>query len=849
MKKKTSYLLISSVLGGAGMLAAPAAWADCTDPDGATVTCNNTVSSSQGFSNGNQTITIEQGTAFNVSNTQYAIFFRGDDSTLTNNATITTSGDSSDGIWFYNNARKTIINTGTIATLGNGSDGIEFSEITNSAVKNSGTIATAGEESHGLNVNGGASQNTITNTGRIVTTGGGSDGIYAANSSNNTLINTGNITVNGVDSSGIYVGSYAKNYEIQNQAGGVIYAPNGNGIQLLDNGTVNQLQNDGIIDGGQAGIYVGDNAQVNSIINTGIIIGGGSGSAVVFEDTGNTNLFLNQGVIGALEGDAIRAENNINITNGINNEGIIIGRVNAPGSNMSNSGIFELLSSSNPSTVNNYNQSASGVLALQADSTSRYGQLQVAGDASLNGRTLVVTRGSTNFADGDELVDVVTASNITGTPSAVLDDSLRYQFVQEQTGTSYSLKIVDTSLTTVTNAITTTSSNPALTSVGTVIDTIIVKNNVPPGTLPGTTPTSLSSAPNCNGALASTVCAITSSFNASQIHKNVVQLAPLMDGSMPYIEMNNLRAFGDIVGSRQESVRGQGYTSEFNPEKYLWIRPVGRWDNQSTRGDYAGYNADTRGIAIGADGLVLDRTRLGLALGMSRTDVNDTSDDIRHDARVDSWNLLAYGGFDFTPDTAMTWQTGFGRNTTKGNRYLNIENPTDGSTAYNGVARSDYDSHTFQAGLGLQSTFHPMDVVTLTPELRTDYYRVKDKGYKESGADDVGLQVDGATTEALVVSSKLKAGLKLSEIVGVHGYVGAGYDTMNDRSETQAAFIGSADTPFTYRGMSESPWIAMAGVGVTAKFSDVLDGTVQYDAGQRTKFTSQSVSLKVRYAF
>lgn len=502
---------------------------------------------------------------------------------------------------------------------------------------------------------------------------------------------------------------------------------------------------------------------------------------------------------------------------------------------MSNSGIFELLSSQQPSTVNTYVQNSNGVLALQADSTSSYGQLNVAGNASLNGRTVVITRGSTSFADGDELVDVVTASNITGSPSAVLDDSLRYQFIQVQTGSSYSLKIAETNLTTVNNAITNTSQNTSLVGVGSVVDNIINNNNT--------------GSQNCTGALASTVCAITSSFNASQVHKNVVQLAPLMDGSMTYIEMNNLRAFGDIVNSRQESVRGQGYTNEFNPEKYLWIRPVGRWDNQSNRGDYAGYNADTRGIAIGADGLILDKTRLGLALGMSRTDVNDTSDDIRHDARVDSWNILAYGGYDFTPDTAVTWQTGFGRNNTTGNRYLNIENPTDGSTAYNGVAHSDYDSDTFQAGIGLQSTFHPMDDVMLTPELRTDYYRVKDKGYQETGAEDVGLKVGGVTTEALVVSSKLKAGIKLSEIVDVHGYVGAGYDTKNDRSKTTAAFIGAADTPFTYHGMSESPWIAMAGVGVTARFTDVLDGTVQYDANQRTQFTSQSISLKVRYAF
>ncbi len=813
------------------MLASPSALADCTDPSGATVTCSNSVTTPQIFRTNGQSVTVAQGTQFTVTGSDTAIYFDSHSASLLNNGNITSDGD---GIRFFSTNNSRVENKGTVTTSGAVVNAINVAEVADSEVLNTGKLVTTADGAKGIFLNV-VSGSAITNNGDITTSGVNADGINAHAFQSDLIANNGNITVNGAGSNGIYTGKNVTDTTLQNLGNGVIYAPNGTGITVTDNAAINTLLNAGIIDGGVAGISLGGTSQTGTLVNTGTIIGGGSGNAVVLTDTAKVNQFENKGLIGALTGDAIQVASTSTIAGGINNQGIIIGRVNAPNSAMSNSGIFELLSSQQPSTVNTYVQNSNGVLALQADNTSSYGQLNVAGNASLNGRTVVITRGSTSFADGDELADVVTASNITGSPSAVLDDSLRYQFIQVQTGSSYSLKIAETKLTTVNNAITNTSQNTSLVGVGAVVDNIINNNNT--------------SSQNCTGALASTVCAITSSFNAGQVHKNVVQLAPLMDGSMTYIEMNNLRAFGDIVNSRQESVRGQGYTNEFNPEKYLWIRPVGRWDNQSNRGDYTGYNADTRGIAIGADGLILDKTRLGLALGMSRTDVNDTSDDIRHDARVDSWNILAYGGYDFTPDTAVTWQTGFGRNNTTGNRYLNIENPTDGSTAYNGVAHSDYDSDTFQAGIGLQSTFHPMNDVMLTPELRTDYYRVKDKGYQETGAEDVGLKVGGVTTEALVVSSKLKAGIKLSEIVDVHGYVGAGYDTKNDRSKTTATFIGAADTPFTYHGMSESPWIAMAGVGVTARFTDVLDGTVQYDANQRTQFTSQSISLKVRYAF
>ncbi|ECD4709319.1 autotransporter domain-containing protein [Salmonella enterica subsp. enterica serovar Bonariensis] len=846
MTNKLNKVLFVGITGSCILLLSPSALADCSPTASGLISCDNTTTAGQSFNQPQGlNVQVEKNASVDVSapNTP-AIDFIVRSGALTNNGTINTTATQSDSIRARGADFQTIINNSAITTSGDASDAIKLSELWNSTVTNNGQLVTSGNDSHGINVLAGSRGHTVTNAGTITVSGENSSGINATNSFNNRLINQSQITSFGTNGNGIRVANNTTAYTITNTSAGVIYAQNGYGVRLSDNSLGNNISNNGIIGGGIAGVALTDDAQAESIINTGYIIGGGSGAGVLFTDNSNSNLFLNQGIIGALDGDAIRAENDINITNGINNEGIIVGRVNAPGSNMSNSGIFELLRESSPSVVNNYNQSDSGVLGLQADSTSSYGQLQVAGNASLNGRTVVVTDGSTKFNSGDLLVDVVRAGSITGTPSAVLDDSLRYQFVQEQTASSYSLRVVDTNLTTVQDAITTASNNNSLASVGTVIDTIIQTDNTPTGGNPVN-----SQVANCAGALASAVCAITSSSNADQVHKTVVQLTPLMDGSMPYIEMNNLRAFGDIVGNRQESVRSQEYTSEFNPEKYLWIRPVGRWDNQSASGDFTGYNADTRGIAIGADGLVLDQARLGLALGMSRTDVNDTSSDIRHDAQIESWNLLAYGGYDFTPDTGMTWQTGFGKNTTKGNRYLNTENPTDGTTIYAGVARSDYDSHTVQAGLGLQSNFHPSSDVMLTPELRTDYYRVKDKGYQEDGADDLGLNVNGMTTEALIISSKVKAGVKLSDIVNVQGYIGAGYDTMNDQTETKAAFIGSEGTPFTYTGMSESPWIAMAGVGVTANFNDVLDGTVQYDAAQRTRFTSQSVSLKVRYAF
>ncbi|MFS7197705.1 autotransporter domain-containing protein [Rahnella inusitata] len=707
--------------------------------------------------------------------------------------------------------------------------------------------------------------NTLNNNGVITTAGAQSHGIWVTGESRNIAINnSGSITASGPSSSGIFVDTAtttAEDVAVVNSSSGVIYSETDDGINFSRDST-GTIDNAGIIEAADSGISLQDNAQVSRIINDGIIAAGRGG--ITLDDTSGTNLLLNRGVIGSIEGDAIRVSETSTVTNGINNEGIIIGRVDAPTTNMSNSGLFDLLNNNSPSRVANYSQSSDAFLALQAENATNYGQLQVGGTASLAGNTIVVTNGSLDFSNGDLLSDVVTSSNIVGTPTSVIDDSLRFQFVQEVTPTSYSLRIVDTGLTSVQTAVTTQTASPTASRIGGAIDQIIAKNSsasagASPGTLPGANPdtggngnnvaTGSSDSSYCSGALGATVCAITSSSNAQQVYRNVVQLGPLMNGMLPYAELNNARAFGNIVDSRQDSVRELGRYDEFNPEKYLWIRPVGRWDNQEQRDGLDGYKSDTRGIAIGADVPVFEQARVGVAVGTSRTDVQDTSDDFRHDAQIESWNTLLYGSFDFTPATSLTWKAGYGHDKVEGNRYLNILNPSSSDLAFGGVARSSYDSRNLQAGLGLQSIFNLTDNLTLTPMVGGDYYSIKDKGYTEKNASDLDLDVEGQTLEAMIVSTKAKLGLQVSEFVNVHATAGVGYDTINDRSANRIAFTGSPDTPLTYQSMEQSPWIGMAGVGVSAKFTDQLDGTVQYDAEQRSSFFSQSIAVKVRYAF
>jgi len=869
LKTKMKFFLLSGIAGSCGLFNTVNALAACTPATGNNVSiiCDGIINTPQSFTDASDitaTITPRTQIAITAQDTP-AFYFDTPFSRLQNQGNITTDAITSDGVALESLSDFTLINDASIGTSGSNSNAVHLSGVFDSTITNNGRLSTTGNVSSGILLDANIGNNTLNNNGVITTTGAQSHGIWVTGESRNIAINnSGSITASGPSSSGIFVDTAtttAEDVAVVNSSSGVIYSETDDGINFSRDST-GTIDNAGIIEAADSGISLQDNAQVSRIINDGIIAAGRGG--ITLDDTSGTNLLLNRGVIGSIEGDAIRVSETSTVTNGINNEGIIIGRVDAPTTNMSNSGLFDLLNNNSPSRVANYSQSSDAFLALQAENATNYGQLQVGGTASLAGNTIVVTNGSLDFSNGDLLSDVVTSSNIVGTPTSVIDDSLRFQFVQEVTPTSYSLRIVDTGLTSVQTAVTTQTASPTASRIGGAIDQIIAKNSsagagASPGTLPGANPdtggngnnvaTGSSDSSYCSGALGATVCAITSSSNAQQVYRNVVQLGPLMNGMLPYAELNNARAFGNIVDSRQDSVRELGRYDEFNPEKYLWIRPVGRWDNQEQRDGLDGYKSDTRGIAIGADVPVFEQARVGVAVGTSRTDVQDTSDDFRHDAQIESWNTLLYGSFDFTPATSLTWKAGYGHDKVEGNRYLNILNPSSSDLAFGGVARSSYDSRNLQAGLGLQSIFNLTDNLTLTPMVGGDYYSIKDKGYTEKNASDLGLDVEGQTLEAMIVSTKAKLGLQVSEFVNVHATAGVGYDTINDRSANRIAFTGSPDTPLTYQSMEQSPWIGMAGVGVSAKFTDQLDGTVQYDAEQRSSFFSQSIAVKVRYAF
>ena len=217
----------------------------------------------------NSATTVTNGAAGRTLNT-------GDNLTVTEDGSITTSTDGTDGINSESGAsNNTIINDGSITTNNQLSRGIEVRN--NNEITNNGSITTRGDNSNGIDAD---DRNTITNTGRITTQT--SNGIRI--SDNNTITNSGDITAANPRFGAIFLEGTDPSSNTLSNTGRIITTTgrgiSGNPFSFLTTLTnrVGTKANSGRIQGSTDGINVGF---IGSLTNgPGAVIEGTGGDGV-----------------------------------------------------------------------------------------------------------------------------------------------------------------------------------------------------------------------------------------------------------------------------------------------------------------------------------------------------------------------------------------------------------------------------------------------------------------------------------------------------------------------------------------------------------------------------------------
>lgn len=326
----------------------------------------------------------------------------------------------------------------------------------------------------------------------------------------------------------------------------------------------------------------------------------------------------------------------------------------------------------------------------------------------------------------------------------------------------------------------------------------------------------------------------------AQISDAVSQTLPLLTGNSVTAVQSALRGISRVVQARIESNLGMSSGEDFLGDKRFWLKPFGSWADQNNRKGVSGFDAETWGMALGADTVVNNQTRLGAAFAYANSNVDSSSTIAPQSMDVDVYQLVGYGSHSLADNLELSFQVDAGMNKNKGSRIIAFTSTR---------ASADYDSYTAHVGAGLARAY-PLDAkTTLTPSVRADYTWIKDKSYREAGAGLLNLDVSSRTTEELVLAIDGKLTHGMNDATTLTANVGVGYDVINEDASITAAFAGAPGASFVTRGIDPDPWIARAGLGLVHTLVNSTEITARYDIEAREGFTNQTASVKARWAF
>lgn len=262
----------------------------------------------------------------------------------------------------------------------------------------------------------------------------------------------------------------------------------------------------------------------------------------------------------------------------------------------------------------------------------------------------------------------------------------------------------------------------------------------------------------------------------------------------------------------------------------MWVQGLFNKSKLDDTSKAKGFDADTNGIAFGAEKFVNDDVKVGVGYAYSQTDI----DGFMRSTDVDTHTAILYG--EYKPSN---WYVN-GIATYGWSDYEEKK-----SVAGVGV-KADYDVETF----GLQAmTGYDMQVkgFGLTPEAGLRYVHIKQDGYKDSADQRVSANDSDILTG--VIGAKVSKSWELSNGMNIkpEARVAATYDLMNDDVNSVVTLAnGSA---YTVNGEALDRFGMEFGAGVTAEVNDKVELSLGYEGKFREDYQDHTGLINAKYKF
>lgn len=341
------------------------------------------------------------------------------------------------------------------------------------------------------------------------------------------------------------------------------------------------------------------------------------------------------------------------------------------------------------------------------------------------------------------------------------------------------------------------------------------------------------------GQVANILAELSNSTDAGSQKTYVDALTALAPETAPMVQQAQTQTSNQVfgaVGTRLSggsiSTGGEGMSSGDNifERAAMWVQGLFNKSKLDDTSKSYGFDADSNGIAMGAEKYVTEDTKVGLGYAYTNTDI----DGFKRDTDVDTHTAFVYG--EYKPS----------------NWYVNGIasygwSDYDESKNVAGInVKSDYDAETF----GLQAmTGYDMQVkgFGLTPEMGLRYVHISQDSYKDSADQRVSANDSDILTG--VIGAKVSKTWTLENGMNIkpEARIVATYDLMND--DTNSVVTLANGSAYSVEGEALERFGMEFGAGLTAEINDNVELSLGYEGKFREDYQDHTGLLNAKYKF
>ena len=280
------------------------------------------------------------------------------------------------------------------------------------------------------------------------------------------------------------------------------------------------------------------------------------------------------------------------------------------------------------------------------------------------------------------------------------------------------------------------------------------------------------------------------------------------------------------------STGGEGMSSGDNifERAAMWVQGLFNKSKLDDTSKSYGFDADSSGVAMGAEKYVTEDTKIGLGYAYTNTDI----DGFMRSTDVDTHTAFVYG--EYKPSN---WYV-------NGIMSYGWSDYSENKNVSGIGVKADYEAETF----GLQAmTGYDMQLkhFGLTPEVGLRYVHISQNGYTDSADQKVSSSDSDILTG--VIGAKVSKTWTLENGMNIkpEARIAATYDLMNDDINSVVTLAnGSA---YSVEGEALDRFGMEFGAGVTAEVNDNVELSLGYEGKFREDYQDHTGLVNLKYKF